>query len=313
MELRATRDVDWNALMRAVLLIALTAFLARLIWTGRIGRYIHPKFTWFTASAGIGFLIMAAGQMIRFVRGAVGPVAPFRTEFHLMLISVICVGFVAQPHTFGADLAGKQGLNITSRSSSASALQPPVPESTPVPAAPSSPAPQPPNPPAPAAASSAPAAPVPVEARVITLTPPEENIPATAKQSTPKQPDPPLLGDTITVTDKNYVNLMFAFYDKPWKFSGTRMVIDGCTFYPPDTGASQFAVTRLVVTCHVAHAAPEGMLVVLPPGQRRPAQDTWHRVEGMVRPVTYNGKEVLGIQMEKMTPIAKPTDPYVYP
>ncbi|HYG60398.1 MAG TPA: DUF1980 domain-containing protein, partial [Symbiobacteriaceae bacterium] len=68
MEWRESRD--YNPLVRAILLLGLAAFLVKLIVTGEIRLYIHPRFTWFTATAAVGMSLMALGQLIRAVSGA---------------------------------------------------------------------------------------------------------------------------------------------------------------------------------------------------------------------------------------------------
>ncbi|MFZ5814811.1 MAG: DUF1980 domain-containing protein, partial [Bacillota bacterium] len=152
LELRMARIRDNNALMRAVLLLALTGFLVKLVMTGQLQQYIHPRFTWFTASAAIGLTLMAAGQLRRWLRGTVGHLPSFRYRLYTAMAAVICTGFLLQPHTFGSDLAAKQGLNVTNRSSGRAENTSPAlaaeSPSAPAPTPGSSPAPTQPAPPA---------------------------------------------------------------------------------------------------------------------------------------------------------------------
>lgn len=295
LDLRMARIRDLNALMRAVLLLALTGFLAKLVVKGELSQYIHPKFTWFTASAGLGFVLMAVGQLRRWWRGNSGAILPFRYRLYTALTVVICGGFLLQPHTFGADLAAKQGLNVTNRSSGR-----PAPASTP--------------------AAPAPAAP---EAPAVVAQPPVQAEPAPPAPPTPPAdpaptptPAPPPADDgreLLQVTPQNYMQMMLELYDFPEKHAGKRLSVEGFTFHPPDVGATDFAIVRLVVTCHVAHAYPDGLVAYQPDSTDRPEQDLWYRAVGILEPFTYQEKTTLRLRIEQLTPIEKPVDPYVYP
>lgn len=298
LDLRMARIRDVNALMRAVLLLALTGFLAKLVVRGELSQYIHPKFTWFTASAGFGFVLMAIGQLRRWWRGNSGAILPFRYRLYTALTVVICGGFLLQPHTFGADLAAKQGLNVTNRSSGRSALV-----SAPAPTAPAdvaqAPAQAEPTPPAPAAPTA------PVTTPASPATPAAPTAPADAPVDDGR--------DLIQVTAQNYMQMMLELYDFPEKHAGKRLTMEGFTFHPPDVGDGDFAIVRLVVTCHVAHAYPDGLVAYQKDLTERPEQDLWYRVTGILEPFTYQGKTTLRLRIEQLTPIDKPVDPYVYP
>jgi uncharacterized membrane protein YraQ (UPF0718 family) len=112
------------------------------------------------------------------------------------------------------------------------------------------------------------------------------------------------------MTDIKNTMMMLASFRKPFVVY-LNMLIIGLTGLAT-IGLNLFTVTRLVVTCHVAHAYPDGLLAYIP-GKPRPAQDTWHRVEGVLEPHTFKGASVLRIRVDKLTPIPKPADPYVYP
>lgn len=306
MELQMRRETDYNALLRAILLVAMTFFLARLLYTGDIKSYIHPKFIWFTATAGIGFVLMAAGQLRRAFKGvAVHP--PLRSRLYIALTAVLCVGFLLRPHEFGADLAAKQGLNLTNRSGNRS-VQAAAPATAPPTPAPGQQPAQPVTPPAGQPPQSDPSA---------GALPPAGQPEAGATQTGPAQP--PLYGkaalqlvdNTAHIKADNFARWMMEIYDNHEKYAGKRVVYEGFTYHPPDAGPAEFGVLRLIVTCHVAHASPDGFLAIYP-GNTRPAQDTWHRVEGVLEPIMWKGQSTVRLRVEKLTPIPKPDDPYVY-
>lgn len=316
MELQMARQTDWNALARGILLIALSGFILKLVAAGHIGWYIHPKFTWFTTAASAGLLLMAYGQLRRGLRGVTGAVAPLRTRLYTAFTVVLCIGFLVPPVTFGADLAHKQGMNITNRGAKVSggavpavaAVTPPEQGSG------QQPAPQPtapavaetPKSETPKPAAEVPSTPVPTAPAAVPEPPPQSQLPATKPGAVQ------LENNTAVVTPQNFVPWMNELYSKPQQYAGKRVALDGFIFVPPDAAPEDFAVTRLVVTCHVAHAFPDGLLAVYP-GNARPAQDSWFRAEGVLEMIQYRGADTLRIKLDKLTPIAQPADPYIYP
>lgn len=297
LDLRMGSQRDTNALARAVLLLALTGFLVKLVLRGELPQYIHPKFTWFTASAGLGLTLMAAGQLRRWWQSKASVTAPLRYGLYTAVAAVVCGGFLLQPHTFGADLAAKQGLNLTNRSTNR-------------PAADSAPPPGPGV--APSTAGQQASTPEVEPAKV-----PTEAQPGTSGKTQPQAvAATPAAADSrerLDLTPQNYVLTMTDLYQFPEKHAGKRISMDGFAFYPPDVAADQFALVRLVVTCHVAHAYPDGLIAYFPGQAERPPQDRWYRLEGILEPFIYREKVTLRLKIEKSTPIEAPADPYVYP
>lgn len=321
LDLRMARTRDPNALMRALLLLALTAFLTKLLLRGELSQFIHPKFTWFTASAGLGLLLMAVGQLRRWLRGNTGVINPLRYRLYTAVAAVICTGFLLQPHTFASDLASKQGLNVTNRSSGRSAAQ----AATAGTGAGQTAAPDQPDQAGTAgqAGTSGQAEPPPTakpgaegqaggEASTppVPSTTPSEGAPADQTATSPPAAE---VADVLTITPQNYVQMMFELYDYPEKYAGKRIVMEGFVFHPPDVEGPNFALVRLVVTCHVAHAYPDGLVAYIPELAERPKQDLWYRLEGQLEPWLYREKTTLKLKVEKATPIEAPADPYVYP
>jgi len=313
LELRMVRYRDGNALMRGILLLALTALLARLIATGEIANYIHPRFTWFTGSAGLGFLLMAVAQFRRALRGVTGSVPELRTGLYTAVTLMVCVGFLIRPHIFGADLAAKQGINLTNRSTSGSGLaaKPPAPVEKPAMANPTpTPTPDP--------TGKAPVDPVggtageAVSGAIPTLTPPAaEHAPPPLNMYGGEPPK--LEGDTIMITKQNFAPWMVELYENPTKYFGKKLSMDGFVFTPEHVAADQFTIVRLVVTCHVAHAFPDGLLTSPLEGGQKPKENSWFRAEGVLGPITLGGQQTIRLTLTSLTSIAQPSDPYIYP
>jgi putative membrane protein len=235
---------SWNAVHRTILLVAMLLFLVRLLLNGQITFYIHPRFIWLTWVTCFGLGLMLVGQIRQLGVGGEGRV---QEGLFLAFAVLLAVGFAFPPHTFGVDLASKQGLNVTVRSGGAHS------------------------------------------------------------KSEPPPPAQMLEVDTII-----FVPFLQKIYEDPTPFVGKRIAITGFTYYPPNAKSDEFAVVRLVVTCHVAHASPDG-LIVTTQGQERPQQDSWHRAEGVLEAYEFNGVKTVHLLVDKITTIEEPPVPYVFP
>jgi uncharacterized repeat protein (TIGR03943 family) len=356
----SSRRNDPGSLVRGALLLAWTALLVRLVITGEIVRYIHPRFSWFTLVAAAGLTLMALGQLRR-ARLAPADPGTGRWTLYAVVAAVVTLGYLVEPVTFGADFAAKQGMNITRRSGGQTAAElsggagtveprataQPAPGGTGTavpgtqpgstgtgPTAPESPAVEPGTTAgvgaqAPGSSSGASetatsgsgagAAAGKSAAGSGGATAPGTNPSTGAPTDDSPAPPPakpagrPALQDgKVIITPQNFVAWMTELYATPAAYAGKRVSLEGFIFYVDGAAPEEFAVTRLVVTCHVAHAYPDGLLAAVP-GKPRPKQDEWYKVEGVLELTTFQGNQTLKIRVDKMTPIAAPADPYVYP
>lgn len=298
---------DWNYLVRGALLLGMSGLLVKLLLTGQITSYIHPKFTWFTIVAVVGLVAMALAQFGTAFQQMGRASRPLRGRLYSAVLGVVCAGIFIRPHVFGADLASKQGLNLATGAGRTAAVVPTQPSATsPIPASGSKLGTS-------GTGTDLPTAPVAEVAPAV-----EPNPAAEAPASGPAEPPAPAKEesvpqvDRLVVTSYEFAPTMQVIYYDPTPFVGKRIVLEGFTFHPPGAQDDTFAVTRLVVTCHVAHAAPDGLLAYSP-GVQRPAPDTWHQVEGVLEAYEFMGTSTVRIRIERITAIPQPADPYVYP
>ncbi|MRN52857.1 TIGR03943 family putative permease subunit [Paenibacillus monticola] len=96
------------------------------------------------------------------------------------------------------------------------------------------------------------------------------------------------------------------------QFEGKEIAVSGF-LYPTEAGTANntFAVSRFLVQCCTADAAPFGIMV--DPGKQisLPA-DTWLEVRGKLHIAHYKGQEIMQITAESITPIPQPATPYIY-
>ncbi len=115
--------------------------------------------------------------------------------------------------------------------------------------------------------------------------------------------------ESIVINNSTFVDVLDALYDDPEHYAGRQVSYTGFVAYADDLAANQFWLARLVVTCHVAHAMPGGVIVEtsesFPP-------DTWLEVTGILDTGTYYDETVPVIHPEIMRVTVPLNDPYVF-
>lgn len=334
---------NWEALFKAVLLFAFAAGIGTLVLNGKISLYIHPRFVPFTLVAGLMLILMGLVQFLRFL-APTAEASPGPSGGIAVFLIPLILGLALPPATFGADLAAKQGVNLTERgrgpAPATGLTAPPAPPEPAEPAASPEPTPTAPTaPPAPArpsepagddpdseAVATRPAPPAAATGQTPPADspgasqplPPGESEPGTGGESE-ATPDPaapgtrplPLIDGRVVLTDQTFAPWLLEIYDHPQVYVGKPVEVTGFVFRPEGLGPGEFVLARLIVTCHVAHAVPDGFLVLWPEaGQLQ--DDTWYRVKGTFGMSQYLGEEIISIQAEELTPVEKPRDPYIY-
>lgn len=79
----------------------------------------------------------------------------------------------------------------------------------------------------------------------------------------------------------------------------------------PELGRERVMVVRLLVTCHVAHAMPHGLVARLPGGDDL-AEDTWVRVVGVLGVGDVEGTRVPVLEVTHWEQVLPLRDPYVF-
>lgn len=305
---------DWGAALRALLLLAFAAGVFALVWTGRIKLYIHPRFAPYTLMAAAMLAIMALVEAERFRAPARAGGGGDGWGRYAVFLAPLLLGLAIPPATFGADLAARQGVNLTARPATAPGPVPPPPDAAAegavaLPAA------------APAAAAPAPRAPA-TEPEIQVIPPtagaPPDAAAAPAAGAAPapparyrQPPAPALVNGRIVLDEQNFAAWLVEIYDNPGKYAGKPLQMTGFVFRPEGLAPGEFVLARLIVTCHVAHAAPGGLLVAWPRGDELEA-DSWYRLEGVLEVSQYQGQDTVRVRAERLTPVERPGDPYIW-
>lgn len=95
-------------------------------------------------------------------------------------------------------------------------------------------------------------------------------------------------------------------------FIGKTIELSGFVYRQDDFPSDQFVVARFGVTCCTADALPYGVMVTLTNAKDYP-NDTWVKVKGTISKTTYQGEDIILVDVKKIQKIPEPNSPYVYP
>ena len=95
-------------------------------------------------------------------------------------------------------------------------------------------------------------------------------------------------------------------------FMGKTIELSGFVYRQDDFSSDQFVVARFGVTCCTADALPYGVMVTLTNAKDYP-NDTWVKVKGTISKTTYQGEDIILVDVKKIEKIPEPKSPYVYP
>lgn len=116
----------------------------------------------------------------------------------------------------------------------------------------------------------------------------------------------------ITVTDKDYTEIMNELQFFPQDYIDKEISMTGFVFKPPKLAPNQFSLVRYVVVCCTADALPYGILCELTAGTGY-EEGTWLTVKGRIRQASYEDQMVPSIQITSVKKIPEPEKPYVFP
>lgn len=119
--------------------------------------------------------------------------------------------------------------------------------------------------------------------------------------------------DVITVYPEIFSETFGAIDLYKEQFEGREISVSGF-LYRNNTSSeesSPYAVSRFLVQCCTADATPFGILLD-PQTQISLPADTWIEVRGKLHVVTYDGKTIIQIIPDSVTPVPQPATPYIY-
>ncbi|HMQ56069.1 MAG TPA: TIGR03943 family protein [Anaerolineae bacterium] len=94
--------------------------------------------------------------------------------------------------------------------------------------------------------------------------------------------------------------------------AGEAVKVSGFVYRDERFGQDEFMVSRFVLSCCAADAAPLGMVVHWPDSPQLEA-DQWVEVSGIFEPGEFSGEPMPLILADTVTPIEIPSQPYLYP
>jgi putative membrane protein len=114
--------------------------------------------------------------------------------------------------------------------------------------------------------------------------------------------------------EKNILDWLIEFRStsNPAAFEGQEARLIGFVYRDDRFAADTFMVSRFVLSCCAADAAPLGLMVRWPESSTL-AADQWVEVTGHFKPGEFEGEPMPILMAEKLTPTTVPDQPYLYP
>ncbi|GAA0133893.1 TIGR03943 family protein [Paenibacillus sp. YSY-4.3] len=116
----------------------------------------------------------------------------------------------------------------------------------------------------------------------------------------------------IEVTPEIYMEILSSIVTFKEHFLGKSIEISGFVYREPDLADNQLIVGRIAVQCCTADATPYGVLAEFI-GASEFKDDTWVNVKGTIGETEYNGITIIKIDVAESSVINVPDTPYIYP
>jgi len=115
-------------------------------------------------------------------------------------------------------------------------------------------------------------------------------------------------------TEKNVLDWLidFRLAQDPAAFANQEAKVIGFVYHDERFGADQFMVSRFVLSCCAADAAPLGLVVTWPETTGL-TSDQWVEVSGHLQPGEFDGEAMPILMADKVAPTEVPDQPYLYP
>lgn len=118
--------------------------------------------------------------------------------------------------------------------------------------------------------------------------------------------------DVVEVTEKQFIETLTTIDLYRTAFIGKTIKLSGFVYREDKMGRTQFGVSRFAINCCSADASPYGIMATY--GRADTLEtDEWVTVTGKLGTTSYNGIEIIDIDVSKIVKIAPPDDPYVSP
>ncbi|MCB0167542.1 MAG: TIGR03943 family protein [Anaerolineae bacterium] len=114
--------------------------------------------------------------------------------------------------------------------------------------------------------------------------------------------------------DKNILDWIIEFRQAsdPVALAGEEVKLVGFVYRDKRFGEDSFMVSRFVVSCCAADAAPIGLVVHWPDSPTL-TDDQWVEVAGVLEPGVFDGEQLPLVKAVSVTPTDVPDQPYLYP
>ncbi|MEK8197253.1 TIGR03943 family putative permease subunit [Lysinibacillus sp. FSL M8-0134] len=287
--------------LKALMLLAFSAMIASLHWTGELTKFINPKYESLSKTAAILFFVLFLVQLTRVISFSKSPhhcdhagQACCSHHHHgyswiayLIIMTPILTGFFVPAKILDAAIADKKGgaFILTQQSQSSK-----------------------------------------IEDYLTSNETIDENI------YDEHEADPRLLEEKQEMTKKQYERLKQQLSQKPIlkmtdkdytiyyeeinqnlvNYLGKKIQLKGFVLKEESFTEKQLVISRFLITHCVADASIVGFLTEFPEAPSL-TEDTWIEVVGTISQTTYEGTSLPVIHIEDCVTIEQPESPYLYP
>ncbi|MFL1995636.1 TIGR03943 family protein [Lysinibacillus irui] len=287
--------------LKALMLLAFSAMIASLHWTGELTKFINPKYESLSKTAAILFFVLFLVQLTRVISFSKSPhhcdhagQACCSHHHHgyswiayLIIMTPILTGFFVPAKILDAAIADKKGgaFILTQQSQSSK-----------------------------------------IEDYLTSNETIDENI------YDEHEADPRLLEEKQEMTKKQYERLKQQLSQKPIlkmtdkdytiyyeeinqnlvNYLGKKIQLKGFVLKEESFTEKQLVISRFLITHCVADASIVGFLTEFPEAHSL-TEDTWIEVVGTISQTTYEGTSLPVIHIEDWVTIEQPESPYLYP
>ncbi|MEA0563199.1 MULTISPECIES: TIGR03943 family putative permease subunit [Lysinibacillus] len=287
--------------LKALMLLAFSAMIASLHWTGELTKFINPKYESLSKTAAILFFVLFLVQLTRVISFSKSPhhcdhagQACCSHHHHgyswiayLIIMTPILTGFFVPAKILDAAIADKKGgaFILTQQSQSSK-----------------------------------------IEDYLTSNETIDENI------YDEHEADPRLLEEKQEMTKKQYERLKQQLSQKPIlkmtdkdytiyyeeinqnlvNYLGKKIQLKGFVLKEESFTEKQLVISRFLITHCVADASIVGFLTEFPEAPSL-TEDTWIEVVGTISQTTYEGTSLPVIHIEDWVTIEQPESPYLYP
>lgn len=273
--LKKIEQIHWDIWIKIGLLLALTIFYIKILWTGDASLYVHPRLIPYLKGT-VGVLVLLIAVHVKAFKGLQRTRPSF--EVYMPFVVAFSMALALPVVTINAGAGGGPSFELSQKKEFEENYKGLNQESE----LPS------------------------VEAAPSTESAVGQN--ETAAIGSGEVTEDPVL----TLNAGNYLQLLQAINNQPIDYEGVQVKLVGFVFKDPGFEKNQFVAARSLMVCCAADAETVGLLAVYEKANQL-KENQWVEITGNVTITEYKGETMPAIEVSELKAVEAPLDPYIYP